>query len=67
MAINGNKITFKLSDYGFDKLVPTDLIQSSSAKYIAPEVLKDIDDEISTKTDIYSLGVIAEEMFDLNR
>ena len=67
MAINGNKITFKLSDYGFDQLVPTDLIQSSSAKYIAPEVLKDIDDEISTKTDIYSLGVIAEEMFDLNR
>ena len=64
---NANRISIKLSDYGLADVFHRLNIDSSSVKYIAPEVSQQTNQNITTKADIYSLGVIAKEMFDLEQ
>ena len=67
-AINGNRIRFKLSDYGFGDLIPSDTLDIDSAKCMAPEVMRRMNDKISPKADVHSLGAIGEELdFDLQK
>ena len=64
---NANKISFKLSEYGLADVLHKLNVNLNSVKYIAPEVLQQSNQNITTKADIYSLGVIAKEMLDLEQ